>query len=539
MGVNPILLRTFLLTTLSAVLYVLAFPKWDFSYLAWVALIPALLAQNIAHQHRLSYLKVFFLSAWMSLLVGFGGFFWITYAMREFGGLPMVVCIIGLILFSLCGQLQFYAYFLCRRFLNDRYSIRLGVLRLLGFSLLYALWDRFLPKLFMDTLGHSFLGMPWMRQGASLGGAYFLTAAAVLVNEALATAWQNRKQWTPHARSEVVTAGVMVLALGIYGQMRYTELRAWIAAPPRETRVGVIQGNIGDIDKIASETGNQAAADQVVDTYIKMSEQAFQQSPAPDFLVWPETAYPALFRNPAGLSDLEREQKIDTLINRFQKPVLFGGYDTEKNKDFNALFLYAPGPGGLRTYRKNILLPFGEYIPWIGKWKWVEKLFPLVGNFGQGIGPESIPIRLGEGRYIYMGPLICYEALFPEYTREAAKLNSELLVNITNDSWFGPRSEPELHLALTVFRSLETGIPQLRATNTGISALILPDGSLSDLSPINQALVLNWKIPLEAPRARNTLYVQWGENWIGLSFILLLITLGALEWNKRKKIRTV
>jgi apolipoprotein N-acyltransferase len=92
------------------------------------------------------------------------------------------------------------------------------------------------------------------------------------------------------------------------------------------------------------------------------------------------------------------------------------------------------------------------------------------------------------------------------------------LLNVTNDSWFGNLGEPELHLALTTFRSIETRLPQLRATNTGISALILQDGSLARTGPSNEALHLNWDIPLIS--SPPTLVLRWGD-WFGpLAFLL-------------------
>jgi len=166
-------------------------------------------------------------------------------------------------------------------------------------------------------------------------------------------------------------------------------------------------------------------------------------------------------------------------------------------------------------------MPFSDVFPILNQW------FPQVGNFGRGPGPEvfTVPMRHGEVSP-RIAPIICYEALFTRYTVEAARHGAQLLVNVTNDSWFGPFGEPELHLALSAFRSIETRLPQIRSTNTGISALILPDGSITGASPKNEALHLNWEIVLPEENPDSGV-IRWGD-WFGptalfVGLILLLI----------------
>ena len=192
-----------------------------------------------------------------------------------------------------------------------------------------------------------------------------------------------------------------------------------------------------------------------------------------------------------------------------------------------------------QIYHKNILLLFGEYIPGMESIRWLKEMFPQIGNFGRGPGPEVFPLPsinpgLGELR---VSPVICYEALFPSYSIEAARKQSQLILNITNDSWFGPWGEPYMHLSLTIFRSIETRLPQLRATNTGVSALILPSGEMVRQSAVYQPEIMNVTVPV-AEAAPWTLMKAWGD-WFGTFAVILgLFPMAFLVWRARRPAKT-
>jgi apolipoprotein N-acyltransferase len=205
-------------------------------------------------------------------------------------------------------------------------------------------------------------------------------------------------------------------------------------------------------------------------------------------------------------------------------PLLFGGYDQKDGKDFNAFFFLSPEPipgfpgdEDMQVYRKNILLLFGEFIPGAEQIAWIRNQFPQVGNFGRGPGPQVFKVRSAKGQDVVFSPIICYEALFSDYVIKAARAGSQLILNITNDSWFGPWGEPELHLSLTVFRGIETRLPQLRSTNTGISTLVLPSGEMPQRTGIGTQEVMNATVPLITPVW--TLMKTLGD-WFGLTALL-------------------
>ena len=187
----------------------------------------------------------------------------------------------------------------------------------------------------------------------------------------------------------------------------------------------VIQADIGDFDKIAAERGISGASDKVISSYIELTQEALKHDPKPELVIWLETAYPSTFGNPAGYEDLKLERQIEGLVRSTGIPLLLAK-DRADGKDFNALFLL-PEPAaalglGLRTYRKNILLLFGEYVPFTENNRFFRRYFLQIGNFGRGIGPDVVQIPIGRlpaarprsrGRRFGPGRSSASEALFP------------------------------------------------------------------------------------------------------------------------------
>ena len=185
----------------------------------------------------------------------------------------------------------------------------------------------------------------------------------------------------------------------------------------------MIQANIGDFEKIAAEAGLRGANEKVLTDFFTLSDQALAMDPKPAALIWPETAYPGTFRTPESADDLGRDERVENFVRTRGVPLYFGGYDHFGRKDFNAFFFLSPrqpvagGESDLQIYRKNMLLLFGEYIPGAETFKFIADAFPEVGNFGRGPGPVVLNVPTADPKVhsIAVGPIICYEALFPSY----------------------------------------------------------------------------------------------------------------------------
>jgi len=535
------------LTILTASLIVAAFPPWGFYPLIFVALIPWFYALHRARNLKNAFLQ----GVWLSFFMTLFGFYWVAYVLKEFGEIPWIAAIAGFLIFCFIGQLQFgvfgfvHSYFSRHRFSerSDRSKYLPHSLVLsLGLAFAYCGIDWILPKLWVDTLGHAFYHARDLRQAADIGGAFLLTFTIYLVNDAIYTLIEKIRQrgepsyWPAFyfALPQLMLSGGLLLAIAAYGAVRNTEIDKIVVAAPT-FKVAVIQGNIGDFDKLASEKGVAGAAKKVLDTFFELSEKALEASPPPEALIWPETSYPSTFRTPQTGDELSRDLSVEQFVKSKNISLLFGGYDHQNAHDYNSFFYLSPtslqggsGKSDLQTYHKNILLLFGEYIPGADRYKFIHDAFPQVANFGRGPGPQILSVERKDGSHVLTSPIICYEALFSNYVLEAARKGSQLITNITNDSWFGSFGEPQLHLALTVFRSIESRLPQIRATNTGISAYISATGELVQTTAIGRPEIMSVQVPITPPIF--SLIKLWGD-WFGMfSFAMGALILGAKRW---------
>lgn len=513
-------------TLLAGVLIVAAFPPWNLWPLLWVALIPWFMALEASENSH----RAFVQGIWLSIVMSLGGFYWVAFVLQEFGNLPWSLSILGLFLFSIGGQPQFLVFAPLYRLIQIRKpkQLRYGLAQALFLTVLYTGLDWFAPRLFMDTLGQAFYLAKNLRQIADIGGTSLLTFFAFFVNYSLWISYKTLKNKKFHLKDfSPLVASVLLCTLGVlYGVYRNKEVSRILNQNSKTVQFASIQANIGDFDKLASEKGVVGAANKVLDTFFRLSDEAMKLTPKPDLVVWPETSYPSTFRNPHSHAEVSLDLQLETYRQQLGVPLLFGGYDHEKGKDFNAFFYLTPR-GDLEIYQKNILLLFGEYIPGAESIDYIKQTFPQVGNFGRGKGPQVIPVQIGRPEIgpIQTAPIICYEALFPRYLIASARMGSQVIVNITNDSWFGRWGEPQLHLALSVFRSIETRLPMVRSTNTGVSALITSLGEITHATGIGTQEILNVSVPITD--SIPTLMKVWGDwfgpTCLGISLLLSLI----------------
>ncbi|MBY6068690.1 apolipoprotein N-acyltransferase [Leisingera aquaemixtae] len=222
------------------------------------------------------------------------------------------------------------------------------------------------------------------------------------------------------------------------------------------------------------------------------------EDPRPDLIVWPETAVPQLM-NFAG----DTLQAISEGAGRV--PVLLGIQREEGGAYYNSAVLLDADGLPSATYDKAHLVPFGEYVPF-GDFLARFGIYGFASQAGAGYaaGPGAQVMDLPVGSAL---PLICYEAVFPQDVNAAAS-RPDMLVQITNDAWFGTRSGPYQHLVQARMRALEQGLPMIRAANTGVSAMIGPDGQLLDSLPLGEAGFIDAALP--APFAP-TLYSRTGD----------------------------
>jgi apolipoprotein N-acyltransferase len=482
-------LRPDVLTILSAALITLASPALGLSFLGWICLVPFL----VAVERQSSWRGALCQGLWLAVLMTAGVYHWLPAALTAFHDVPGWVGWLLLPVYGLIAQPQLAAYALLRWAFRGRHDLATAA----ASALLYTGLDWLAPKLFLDTIGQMLYANLLFVQVVDVGGVHLLTLLLVLVNEAVHVLLVRRRGGVPlrAVRGRVAVAVLLVAATLGYGLVRTSQIRAAQARPVDTLRVAVIQANVGNLDKLAAEKGDVEAVVDVLGRYGRLSdEQATGESP-PDLLVWPETAYPLAYGAERSPIDAEMDAELRTYASMRGIPLLFGGYHVAGEREHNSALVVDPA-GGVQIYHKHILMPFGEYVPLLNDWGWLREKLPNIARFGRGGTPLVLEVPLAGGRSVAVAPIICYEALFADHVIASANAGSQVIVNLTNDSWFGSEAQKRLHLALAALRSVETRRPQIRATNTGISALVLADGEVVEPGPVDREASLRYAVPI-------------------------------------------
>jgi apolipoprotein N-acyltransferase len=362
-----------------------------------------------------------------------------------------------------------------------------GAARLFAFAaaMSFAEWLR----------GHLFTGFPWNLFGMSLGGnlltaqlasvvgTYGLTIVAILIFSAPAALNGKLAGKGAVYRARVPVAAAVFAFGGIYG---YGALR--LSAPLPKMIPGVnlriVQPNLAQDEKFRPENGPAILAH-----YLALSAHAPKaEKPGLDgvsLLIWPESAFPfILARAPWAVAEIAAALPENTGLVTGAARTDGGAQPVSRPHYRNAVQVIARGGQIFSSYDKMHLVPFGEYLPFqqlldrIGLRQFVH----IPGGFEAGSGPRSLAIP-GLPPAV---PLICYEAIFSGeiVSRDPAQERPGVLLNVTNDGWFGATPGPYQHFAQARLRAIEEGLPLIRAANTGISAIVDPFGRILARLPL-------------------------------------------------------
>ncbi len=387
-------------------------------------------------------------------------------------------------------------------------------LPLLPFILTFAacwLVSEFLRATLFTGFAWNPLGVVWLPTGAAIAatliGTYGLGALAILASGAILVAAER-------AYRPALAIAAPLAALAFWGILAPAP-----ATPPGAPRIRVVQPNIGQDQKYSVE--NEFA------NYRKLATLSGKPRPAPRLIFWPEAAIPAYL-------DLEPQwrARLATLLGPgdllmtgadkiYFKPVEENGVVTQKLAGANnSLWIVTPRATIAARYSKAHLVPYGEYLPMrsilepIG----LSRLVPGEADFWPGPGPQSLPLSPATGRPpLKMGVQICYEIIFSGQVIDAAN-RPDFLFNPSNDAWFGSWG-PVQHLAQARLRALEEGIPIIRSTPTGVSAIIDARGHVLHALGLGRAGFLDSALP---PSLAPTLFARLG-NWAALIVALLLM----------------
>ena len=499
--------------------------RMPWTLLGWVALVPWLAVVDGARSRR----EALGLGLGLGAVFSAAVFGWFAGSVQAYSQAPLWVCWLALLLMSPVVQLQFPLAALARYVARRAVGARLAWLPPVVTALVYVGVEWFAPKLFADTLGLGLVTQEWQRQGADVAGAPGLTLVLLLVNECVLAALQSLRIPARRRRAGVPLAVGAALVLGLtgYGAFRHAQVTEATRREPGFV-VGAVQANITNYEKLKAERGTYEVVRMILDTHFALSDRLLNSGRV-DFLVWPETVYPTTFGMPRSEAGAELDAEIAGYVAQRGVPLVFGAYDLEGEREFNAAMFLGPSAGGQllehKAYRKTMLFPLTEWVPDAIDSPTLREWLPWTGRWKRGPGPKAVNFRLGGGRYLTVAPLICYESIFPAYVADSVRQGAELLLTLSNDSWFSGTPAPRLHLAHAVFRSIETRRPQVRVTNSGVSALIDAKGAVVSEVDDNQTSGLVMRVPVTAPLS--SLALAWG-NWLGpvalvLAFALLVV----------------
>jgi len=385
--------------------------------------------------------------------------------------------------------------------------------------------------------GHLFTGFPWdlpgetwragsaPSQAAALVGAYGLTWITLAIAAAPAVLAQPLNRWRKAAT--LVAALAALGGLYAYGAVRLEgALRPGPAAPV----VRVVQADIDQKIKWRPEN-----LGKVFDTYVELTQRKAAVQPA--IVIWPEGALPAVIDELIAPGSPYAARLRDVVAPG--QTLLMGANRAEVGADgvaryYNSLVAFHREAEGLRVtgvYDKHHLVPFGEYMPAgeLATKVGFRSLVHMPDDFSAG--PVSRPITPWGAPAVQV--LICYEALFPGVTRAGARLGGlrpAWILNVSNDAWFGEGSGPLQHLNIASYRAIEEGLPIVRATPTGVSAVIDAYGRILPGARLGLGGLGVIDAPLP-PALGGTPFYRRGDLWFGL--MLLLSGLAAASYRVR------
>jgi len=454
-----------------------------------------------------------FRNGFLTALPGYAAsLYWLAIPVHDHGGLPWALALPCPILVG--ALLAAYAGLFCMGMHLIRFRIS-HLLAMLASGLLWAslelLRNHFLTGFSWLTLAQAMAPWPQTLGLAAWIGGFGLSALLVGMSHCL-----------------VLGRGFTRLAvLPLAGLCLLPALTLPPRIPTATASVSMIQGNIDQ--SLKWDEGMQGG---ILGTYLDLSFKAVAEN-APDLVVWPETAMPFYFQDP---SDLTTGMRLG--VSKMQVPVLAGApaYSIPREPGapqyvlHNRAYLLGANGEPLGFYDKEHLVPFGEYVP-LGKWlPFITKLVP--GQFEFKPGRNTEPLKTGP---LAMGLLICYEAIFPELAQKQVERGANVLVNISNDAWFGRSSAPWQHLHLSILRAVEQNRAIIRATNSGVSAFIGPDGSLRGPTALFTAkIAYDPAIPL----LTETTFYHEHFFFIHMTFPILASALLGILWRTGRKNHT-
>jgi apolipoprotein N-acyltransferase len=507
---------SFLLACLSGVLTALCFPKFNLFFLAWICLIPLLIALLKKRPGQ-------------SLFLGFsGGFvfyaillYWIPSVPAHYGNLsPLLSFVIYLVLIALMAlSWAGFAYlFSTIRLSFPRAALLVAPFIWISFEYIFTYLLTGFP---WGLLGYSQVKNLYFLQLASITGVYGLSFVLVLLQSFFVLSVSSRRKWPFFLALAVVLA---VHGAGFFSMKIPTETRDTFEA-------AVLQGNVSsDIywDSISVEE-----IDSLFKQHLELSHEAYRAGAR--LIIWPEFSVPLCFSCADPMYRYFKEE-LYKFVQETDCTLLLGTNEITKEGGktlFHNTALCLHPDLSMTQYFKMHLVPFGEYTPYKKIFAFIESVTHAIGDVTPG---QHYVLHSFEG--FKFGTPICYEVIFPSLVRKFVKRGAEFLVTITNDGWYGKSPAPYQHFLIAVFRAVENRRFLLRAATTGISGFVDPYGRVLSRSKLLTQTYLTGKV---TPSEKLSFYTRSGDVLpiLGLTLTGVFFILGlAKRTHERKQNRS-
>jgi len=491
------------LAALGGTLYFLGFVGFGVWPLAFVCLIPLFLALEL--DPTPSARRAFALGLLFGYVQQAGGYHWLVPMLERFSGYGFFADVFfasALWIFQAveAGLLALFYTLLRRRKLP----------RLLAIAVALAPLELLFPALFPTFLANSFVEQTYLLQVVDLGGPILLSLLAASVNVVLYELGLALYHKSPKPLRSLAGVALALALTLVYGAYRVHEVEARAAAA-EHMRVATVQANMGLMDK---REDPMEGLRRHLDASLEL-----ERTEHPDLIVWPESAVASFL--PEGVTELG-----PYITGSLRTPVVFGGLSRRDDRSYNTAYLLDDHGSILGTYDKTHLLAFGEYLPFGEMIPALYRLSPNSGHFTQGDHQRALVLGAWK-----MATLICYEDVLPGFTRDGVREgDANLILNITNDAWFGRSQEPWIHLSLARFRAAETHRYLVRSTNSGISAVIDPVGRVI----ARTQLFTQETLVEDVARLEGATLFEWLGSWPGYLGLIALPAL--LFWRRQRKV---
>jgi len=460
-------------------------------------------------------------------------FYWLPKTLQLFGGIPFVVSLLLMLLYCFVSSIQFgFCAWVYTRLSGNKFLIRYR----LAFPFAWLLSLALFPRVFPWAIVHPMIKVVPVASIASFLGVMPLCMLMIWWGELFCSLLVSFKAKSMQEKPAIFAVSIVSFIALSLGFLSNSSVREAIKKAP-SLSIGMVQGNLN-----AKQKGNIRMLSANIARYRELSEVAVAKGA--QLLVWPESVLNTWI--PEDISSVASPR--DNFYPNLKLPLIFGGLSFSRRtpqqiaefnkshpdligtriardfetKRYNAGFGMLPGGDFVGRYYKRVLMPFGEFMPFTSYFPSLKKYLPPTGDFTEGelTAPLEFKIeRLPET--VKASLLICYEDLIPSLSLEAVKNGANILVNLTNDAWYGDTVASHQHHMLAAWRAIESRRYMLRATNTGYTGIVDPLGNTFEHLPTFKEDVLVSEAKLLEIRS---LYSKVGDYpvYIFCLFILVL-----------------